>query len=68
VVLARPLRYDNSLIKQPVEWAVSLMRALGEHPGDLPDKQARHLIGNLRGMGQLPFMPPSVGGWPAGGG
>jgi hypothetical protein len=51
-----------------VEWAVGLMRALGVRPSELPDKQARHLLGNLRGMGQVPFLPPSVGGWPSGGG
>ena len=58
----------NSLVKQPVEWAVGLMRALGVRPTELADKQARHLLANLRGMGQLPFLPPSVGGWPSGGG
>ena len=59
---------ENSLVKQPVEWAVGLMRALGVRPTELADKQARHLLANLRGMGQLPFLPPSVGGWPSGGG
>ena len=59
---------QSSLVKQPVEWAVGLMRALGVRPSELPDKQARHLLGNLRGMGQVPFLPPSVGGWPSGGG
>jgi hypothetical protein len=44
------------------------MRALGVRPSGLADKQAKHLLAQLRGMGQLPFMPPSVGGWPAGGG
>jgi uncharacterized protein (DUF1800 family) len=59
---------QSSLVKQPVEWAVGLMRALGVRPSELPDKQARHLLGNLRGMGQVPFLPPSAGGWPSGGG
>lgn len=58
----------SSLVKQPVEWAVGLMRALQLRPSDLDEKQARHLAATLRGMGQLPFLPPSVGGWPAGGG
>jgi uncharacterized protein (DUF1800 family) len=58
----------SSLVKQPVEWAVGLMRALQLRPSELDEKQARHLAATLRGMGQLPFLPPSVGGWPAGGG
>jgi uncharacterized protein (DUF1800 family) len=58
----------SSLVKQPVEWAVGLMRALGVWPSELADRQARQLMANLRGMGQLPFLPPSVGGWPSGGG
>jgi uncharacterized protein (DUF1800 family) len=58
----------SSLVKQPVEWAVGLMCALQLRPSDLDEKQARHLAATLRGMGQLPFLPPSVGGWPAGGG
>jgi uncharacterized protein (DUF1800 family) len=58
----------SSLVKQPVEWAVGLMRALQLRPSQLDEKHARHLAATLRGMGQLPFLPPSVGGWPAGGG
>jgi uncharacterized protein (DUF1800 family) len=58
----------SSLVKQPVEWAVGLMRALQLRPNQLDEKHARHLAATLRGMGQLPFLPPSVGGWPAGGG
>jgi uncharacterized protein (DUF1800 family) len=59
---------QNSLVKQPVEWAVGLMRALAVRPSELADKPARQLLTHLRGMGQLPFLPPSVGGWPSGGG
>jgi uncharacterized protein (DUF1800 family) len=59
---------QNSLVKQPVEWAVGLMRALAVRPSGLADEQARRLLANLRGMGQLPLLPPSVGGWPSGGG
>ncbi|MGW6441516.1 DUF1800 domain-containing protein [Lentzea sp. NPDC055074] len=57
----------NVLVKQPVEWAVGLMRALGVRPRDLERKQADALLRALRGLGQTPFRPPSVGGWPAGG-
>jgi uncharacterized protein (DUF1800 family) len=69
-IVAEPAFLDagSSLVKQPVEWAVGLMRALAVRPSELSAKQARHLGATLRGMGQLPFLPPSVGGWPAGGG
>jgi uncharacterized protein (DUF1800 family) len=56
----------NVLVKQPVEWAVGLMRALGVRPSALPQKDADGLRGTLRSLGQVPFEPPSVGGWPAG--
>lgn len=56
----------SGLVKQPVEWAVGLLRALGLRPGKLEEKEQTKLLAGLRGMGQLPFRPPSVGGWPAG--
>ena len=63
-VLAEPAFRDQAttLVKQPVEWAVGLMRALAVQPSKLPVTQ---LEAGLRGMGQVPFEPPSVGGWPA---
>jgi len=57
----------SALVKQPVEWAVGLMRALGVRPSKLDDKTRLKLLAGLRGMGQLPLRPPSVGGWPSGG-
>ncbi|MFJ5992788.1 DUF1800 family protein [Lentzea sp. NPDC092896] len=57
----------NVLVKQPVDWAVGLMRALNVMPRDLNGKQADAMLRSLRGLGQVPFRPPSVGGWPAGG-
>jgi uncharacterized protein (DUF1800 family) len=64
----------TSMVKQPVEWVVGTARALGVVPSELSDPgrrakpgQGRLLIA-LRGMGQVPFRPPSVGGWPAGAG
>ncbi|AXB41187.1 DUF1800 domain-containing protein [Amycolatopsis albispora] len=53
-----------TIVKQPVEWLVGLLRATGLKASDL---DAKKLLNGLRGMGQLPFRPPSVGGWPAGG-
>ncbi|HEY0498005.1 MAG TPA: DUF1800 domain-containing protein [Kutzneria sp.] len=63
-VLAEPPFRDpaTTLVKQPVEWAVGLMRALAVQPSKLPVTQ---LEAGLRGLGQVPFEPPSVGGWPA---
>ena len=52
----------TTLVKQPVEWAAGLMRALAVQPSKLP---VTALEAGLRGMGQVPFEPPSVGGWPA---
>jgi uncharacterized protein (DUF1800 family) len=57
---------DSSLVKQPVEWLVGLLRALGAEPAGYPAALRRKLMTELRGMGQVPFTPPSVGGWPAG--
>ena len=52
----------TTLVKQPVEWFVGLCRALGLKPSDSDKKPAA----GLRGMGQIPLRPPTVGGWPAG--
>lgn len=57
----------TSLVKQPVEWLAGLLRALGVRPGKLDEKTRDQLLAALRGMGQVPFQPPSVGGWAAGG-
>ncbi|MCR6482942.1 DUF1800 domain-containing protein [Amycolatopsis sp. OK19-0408] len=64
-----PAFHDSatSLVKQPVEWLAGLLRALGVRPGKLDEKTRAQLSAALRGMGQVPFQPPSVGGWAAGG-
>jgi uncharacterized protein (DUF1800 family) len=54
------------LVKQPVEWLVGALRQLGIDLAKLADKQRNQLLGVLRSLGQVPFRPPSVGGWPAG--
>ena len=53
-----------SQVKSPVEWFVSLCRALAITPSKLskPDQA----INFLDKLGQLPFAPPNVGGWPSG--
>lgn len=69
-IAAEPAFLDpaSALVKQPVEWLVGLLRALEVRPGSLEPKPTRRLTAALRGMGQVPFSPPSVGGWPSGGG
>lgn len=49
----------HALVKQPIEYVVGSLRAL--HLTSTPEATAA-----LRGMGQVPFAPPSVGGWPSG--
>jgi len=48
------------LVKSPVEYVVAAMRSLGA------TVKPRAVIGTLKNMGQLPFNPPSVFGWPEG--
>lgn len=49
----------HALVKQPIEYVVGAMRALRVEP--TPAVSA-----SLRDLGQVPFLPPTVGGWPAG--
>lgn len=67
-IVAEPAFRDSAsaMVKQPVEWAVGLMRALNVRPAELDDKTKLKVLAGLRGMGQVPFRPPSVGGWPSG--
>jgi uncharacterized protein (DUF1800 family) len=66
-IAREPLFTDGSqtLVKQPVEWVVGLMRALGVRPSRLPATVSAALLAGLRDLGQVPFLPPNVGGWPA---
>jgi uncharacterized protein (DUF1800 family) len=67
------------LVKQPIEWAVGMARAFGltadlkaaganNGPGNTPGSVAATgqspLSAILSLLGQEPFNPPSVGGWP----
>ncbi len=47
----------------PVEWLVGAIRALKV---PLDEAAAKKLLPVLTGLGQLPFYPPSVAGWPPG--
>ena len=53
----------NSLVKSPVEWFVGACRALKVRPSSL---NTGDLLWGLSQMGQVPFNPPNVGGWPYG--
>jgi uncharacterized protein (DUF1800 family) len=55
-------RPQYSLAKSPVEWFVAACRALRVTPSKLGS--AGDLDWLLSSMGQFPFNPPSVGGWP----
>ncbi len=51
-------------INTPVEWLVGVLRSL-RVPLEQP-AQLKAAEGTLRALGQRPFYPPSVGGWPLG--
>lgn len=53
----------NSQVKSPLEWLVSVFRALRITPSTCSQPDA--VLKLLDNLGQRPFFPPSVGGWPA---
>jgi len=53
----------HSQVKAPVDWFVSVCRALQVTPSTLPINS--NVIRYLVAMGQEPMNPPNVGGWPA---
>jgi uncharacterized protein (DUF1800 family) len=55
-------RPQYSQAKSPVEWFVAACRALRVTPSRLPS--AGSINWYLSSMGQFPFNPPNVGGWP----
>ncbi len=57
----------GALVKQPVEYVVGVLRMLGIRVDSGPGRSRDTLLGTLRALGQLPFEPPNVGGWPSGG-
>lgn len=56
---------QNSQVKSPTEWFISACRALGIQPSTL--SKPNQALNLLNQMGQVPFEPPNVGGWPADG-
>jgi uncharacterized protein (DUF1800 family) len=58
----------GGLVKQPVEWAIGAVRAFGLAPGSSVRGATTVVdltVRVLAALGQTPFRPPSVGGWPA---
>lgn len=53
----------NTQVKSPVDWLVSVLRASDITPTEF--ERPDYLINLLGSLGQKPFLPPSVGGWPA---
>jgi uncharacterized protein (DUF1800 family) len=53
-----------AVVNTPAEWLVGVIRTL-QVPLDNP-KQLKAAEATLRALGQRPFYPPSVGGWPSG--
>lgn len=56
----------RTLARSPVPWLVSVMRSLGLTMTDMQDDEQKRVIRQLYAMGQVPFVPPSVAGWPSG--
>ncbi|MFG3302229.1 DUF1800 family protein [Micromonospora chersina] len=57
----------GTMVKQPVEWLVGALRQMGVRPANLPAETRKAVLHDLENLGQLPFAPPNVGGWPSGG-
>jgi uncharacterized protein (DUF1800 family) len=57
----------SSLVASPVEYVVGVHRALGLRVDRQTPRAGRALRRTLTALGQVPFLPPSVGGWPGGG-
>ena len=54
------------LAKAPVPWLVGVLRSLGITVGGMSAEQQKRVIRQMYAMGQVPFVPPSVAGWPMG--
>ncbi|KDE98982.1 hypothetical protein Y900_008475 [Mycolicibacterium aromaticivorans JS19b1 = JCM 16368] len=53
-----------AMVNTPVEWLIGVARSLHVPVGD--DREVRTLQQALQSLGQQPFYPPDVGGWPHG--
>ena len=53
---------QSGLIKQPIEYVVGALRVLSVTAAEIQARPAG-VLEVLAGLGQVPFDPPSVGGW-----
>ena len=54
----------QGLVKQPIEWVAGTMRAFNLHTDSFKKQgEAGYLLNVLNDLGQVPFNPPTVGGW-----
>ena len=53
----------NTQVKSPVDWLVSVLRAGNIVPSEF--ERPDYLLNLLVSLGQRPYFPPNVGGWPA---
>jgi len=53
-----------AMVKSPVEWFVAVCRGLNITPSKM--KKPEFITSYLDKLGQVPFVPPNVGGWPSG--
>jgi uncharacterized protein (DUF1800 family) len=62
----RSVAVCQGLVKQPIEWLVGALRAGGLRPSELAVR-GPSVLNALDSLNQVPFAPPSVGGWPQNG-
>lgn len=53
----------NTQVKSPIDWLVSVLRAGNIVPSEF--ERPDYLLNLLVSLGQRPYFPPNVGGWPA---
>ena len=53
----------NNQVKSPLDWLVSILRAGQITPSRF--QRPDYLLNLLNDLGQRPYFPPNVGGWPA---
>jgi uncharacterized protein (DUF1800 family) len=57
---------QQGLVKQPIEWVAGIMRGLNLRTESFKKQGgASYLLWVLTNLGQIPFNPPTVGGWGA---
>ena len=60
-------RAKQGLVKQPIEWMIGALKALNLSSFSNGPTRPQILLNALRDLNQVPFAPPSVGGWPQNG-